>query len=171
MFRLHNKLRTHVCKDCELMPCTSCSLEKPLADFDAMSVCNFFRNQQRVVCNACKALGCSGKDPQLYSCTRSCGQRKGSKYFDSKQLLAYKHGSGRRLICNVCVVADGAREARLKALMISNKRKRCTCRQLLQHSERCPMHPRKYGEKPYPGMDVMSRADSEWLAEKLRQNA
>ena len=136
-----------------------------------MSVNHFFTNHQRVACSACKALGCPGKDPLLYCCTGSCGQGKGSMHSDPTQLLAYTQGSGRQLICNVCVVADGKREARLNALMKSSKRKRCTCRQLLQHSERCPMHPRKYGGKPYPGMDVMSRADSEWLAEKLRHNA
>jgi len=150
------------------MPCAACSLEKPLAQFDAVSINNFFTSQQSVACNDCKALGCSAKDPHLYCCTGTCGKRRGNKYFDPKQLRNYKQGSQRRLVCSICVAADEEREARLKTLVKTSKRGRCTCRQLLQHSERCPMHPRKFGEKPYPGMDVMSRSDSEGLAARLR---
>ncbi len=45
----------------------------------------------------------------------------------------------------------------------------CRCGSRLVHSERCPMHPRTHGERPYLGCDVMSRDDSVWLETRKRR--
>ena len=64
---------------------------------------------------------------------------------------------------------ESDREKYLQNLMMNSKRKTCTCKTPFAHSEKCPMHMRKAGERPYPGCDVMSREDSDWLQQQQRK--
>lgn len=74
--------RQDTCKECELVRCAACSVEKTRAQFDVNSAKNFFSHHQNVVCNTCKGLGCSSRDTQRYRCKGACGKLLGHQKFN-----------------------------------------------------------------------------------------
>ncbi len=77
---------------------------------------------------------------------------------------------GTKLLCHICKeeearqkARDFAKEKALKAKLKLSRRKHCTCGSLTAHAEKCPMYPNKHGERPYPGCDVLTRDESDWL--------
>ena len=104
---------------------------------------------QLMLCNDC----------HLHRCYGTCGQRK----------IRRNHFIKNEEQCNACTVENNAREQRLAALMRTSKRAHCTCHPWLVHSERCLLHIQRFGERTYPGCDVMSEADSTWLLKRRRR--
>ena len=80
------------------------------------------------------------------------------------------------LHCHICKeeearqkARDVAKEKLLKAKLKLSRRKHCTCGSLTGHAEKCSMYPSKHGERPYPGCDVLTRDESDWLMRAKKQ--
>ena len=165
-YRLSKDVRKDTCKDCERIKCAACKQEKPNASFDDSTARDVWNNGRQGVCKACKEQGCSNGNPNMYKCTGPCQEEKGHNMFDAEQLTNFKIHGRRVLVCKECKKDEPARERRLRKLLKESKRARCKCGSKLQHSERCPMFPRFLSEIPYPGCDVISREESEWLEKR-----
>ncbi len=83
---------------------------------------------------------------------------------------------GTKLHCHICKeeearqkARDVAKEKALKAKLKLSRRKHCTCGSLTGHAEKCSMYPSKHGERPYPGCDVLTRDESDWLMRAKKQ--
>ena len=131
---------------------------KPIKDIH-----HYFSDGRSVVCNDCHDLGCSNRDVSVYQCHGPCQQRLGHARYAPDALRKFKQDRRFRLLCLACVDAERLREAKLRKLMRTSKRAACKCNRVSNHTEKCPMHPRTFGERPYPGCDVMTREDYEWL--------
>lgn len=172
-FRLERGKRKSTCRGCERIECAACKISKPNSEYTRFSVMNYWCYSRRVVCNDCQSKGCTNMDPHMYLCTGRCRQKLGARRFKQKELYNHKHRETTELICLQCSAADAARDAarerKLTQLMKTSKRKGCTCGSRLQHDEKCPMHMRTHGERPYPGCDVMTPEDSEWLIKRRKR--
>ena len=73
---------------------------------------------------------------------------------------------GQQITCLTCREEEDKREKQLKERMKKSRRPGCTCKHPNNHTEKCPMHIRHAGEKPFPGCDVLTRAESEWLQKR-----
>ena len=82
------------------------------------------------------------------------------------QVMARQAGGYYALVCQVCQEIHIEKETRLTKLWKQSRRQNCNCGAKMQHDDRCPMHPRSFGEKPFPACDKMSREESEWLRKR-----
>ena len=90
--------------------------------------------------------------PQCISCSQ-CGAR----------LQGMKHSSrGGDNRCLKCCKANREDHNRLQQLWKLSRRKQCQCKKPV-HTETCPMAPRQFGERPFPGCDVMTLAEYQQL--------
>ena len=137
--------------------------------FDAKAVDNYFSLGQRAICTNCAARGCSWQDTALYCCQGACGDQLGHKRFPLDSLRNFKRNASWELLCHTCHEAAKTKLERLKKLMTQSRRAACKCKRFEGHAESCPMHPRLAGERPYPGCDVMSREDAEWLQARTKR--
>ena len=92
MFRTSRGNHSNTCKECEVVRCASCCVEKRTTCFNAKSVANHFQHDRDIVCAECEEKGCSNKDPKLYQCTGQCGAEHGHKMFNNTQLRNFKKG-------------------------------------------------------------------------------
>ena len=165
-FRRINWQRIDVCKKCELLPCKACSAMLPQHNFSCRDANNFFWRGGTVICLECKKRGCSPRHPKQYTCTGPCKKLLPISAFPPI-LYQNKKPVLHRMMCKTC---SAAKEQRLRELMKTSKRKRCTCVHPLAHTERCAMHISFAGERPYPGCDVMSKEDSDWLQQRRKKH-
>ena len=161
-FRHKNGKRIDVCKKCELLPCTACSAMLPDSKFPSRDANNFFWRGGTIICLDCRKKGCSPRHPESITCTGPCKQVLPISAFPPILRRNAKREK-KRMICKKCI---HAKETRLRELMKRSKRKGCTCKSQFTHTEKCPMHISFAGERPYPGCDVMSKEDSEWLHQR-----
>ena len=148
------------------IPCATWQRISPLQ----LRLNNHFSHHAALVCEPCAEAGCTPADLKRYTCTNSdCGKELGCRSSDKMQLNNYNKRGG-VLLCKECRKSQAAcrseEASRLRALRkqaATSKRKGCTCDQRIGHAEKCPMHARTFGEKPYPWCDVMTRRDSDWL--------
>ena len=164
MYRALNNERSTICKECEQIACASCFEDKSTTCFPKASVYNYFHSQRKVVCTACMEKGCKNTDPKLYKCTGPCGKLYGYTKFNPWQIKNYRNKETSFLLCNTCNEKENKKLQRLRALMQKSQRRACKCGNPLGHKTNCPMFPSKFGEKPFPGCDVMTREDYEWLS-------
>ena len=176
MFRKQKSKRSDICKMCERIPCRTCKVELPNESFERRTADHYWQEARHAVCIRCTDRGCSNLNPQLYKCTGPCGQEYGHKRFDRTQFKNHNRPSrDGQLVCNFCRAAlakqeqlDARKESKLTKLLAKSKRKGCNCGARLQHQEKCPMHPRSRNERPYRGMDVLSKEESDWLEARKR---
>ena len=88
--------------------------------------------------------------PDKYQCQAPCNLLLGHKMFDDAAMRKSKANKTQRLVCLQCIPLERAKEKRLSTLMKASKRKGCSCFTAIGHDVKCPMHPRKAGEHPYP---------------------
>jgi hypothetical protein len=93
----------------------------------------------------------------------------GHQKFNFGQLNNSQNRDTHKLCCLACAKSDADREASLIQKLKMSKRAGCKCKHISGHSVSCPMFPRQWAEKTYPGMDVMSRKDSEWLTSRKQK--
>jgi hypothetical protein len=163
------------CKGCELIVCAACSLEVPATTFGQKEVAHYFNDGQKCVCAVCKEKGCTAKDTKYYQCRATlCGQFLGRRMFDETE-LRHSGPCFQELHCKSCRARQAAGEkvrlSSLRGLAATSRRKKCNCGTRAAHSEKCPMHQRRAGERPYPYCDVMSREDSEWYVGQVPARA
>ena len=151
------------------MPCAVCGTRLPQHNFTPTEVSNHFTRAIPVVCVDCKKRGCSARGPERYACDGPCNQLLGRKAYASQDWARMKQETKKRLVCEDCKKVEVKREQHLRELMRTSKRKKCTCHLPLGHAEKCPMHISYSGERPYPGCDVMSRSDSDWLQQRTQR--
>ena len=125
---------------------------------------NFFSRGTTVVCLKCKKHGLTSRHPDRYTCTGPCKKLLPISAYCQKDMKAPMARDLNRLMCKTCKKAGMQKLRHLRELLNKSKRKRCTCQRTLTHAEKCPMHVSFAGERPYPGCDVMSKADSGFFA-------
>ena len=113
-----------------------------------------FRRTQEGRVNICKSC-------ELVKC-KTCTKWLPQSSF-TRQSVSLHFQSGQAIRCTTCTAQLTAREKELKLRMQQSKRRRCVCKHPLSHTEKCPMHMRYAGERPYPGCDVMTRDESNFL--------
>ena len=168
-FRRTKGSRIQVCRTCELMPCAACGISLTQAHFTRNEVSNHFTRSIPVVCVDCRKNGSTARLPALYVCEGPCGRHLGRQAYASQDWARMQKENIKRLVCSQCKKVEGDRENELREKLRHSKRRKCTCNQALGHKETCPMHVSYAGERPYPGCDVMSRADSEWFHERTQR--
>ena len=174
-FRQVQRSRSDVCRSCEEVTCSTCHARRYAAGVDKKIVDVYF-GRGLYVCEACSLVGCTVKDTCLYPCSSpGCGRAFGHVKFDASQMKNHKT-RGTKLHCHICKeeearqkARDVAKEKALKAKLKLSRRKHCTCGSLTAHAEKCPMYPSKHGERPYPGCDVLTRDESDWLMRAKKQ--
>ena len=174
-FRKRDGKPLEVCRTCELLPCAACKADRPQTSFEPKSVENHLARGSTLVCRECTARGCSARDVKTYLCEGPCQEHLGHNRF-GPGVLGGKRKPQHQVICLQCVQTEKdrqqeekARQARLTKLLRTSTRAACKCKRQAGHTEKCPMHPRTAGEDPYPGCDVLSREDSEWLHSRKRK--
>jgi hypothetical protein len=173
MFRILTGVNSEKCLSCEVVQCAACRKHVEASLFKKKELENHFVRSDKLVCQECRAAGCTAKNPERYQCTTaSCGKLCGCKSFDAKQLEHFKDRGG-VLTCVQCRASfkqqldnDQQEERTLRAKAKRSKRKGCVCQRLAGHAEKCPMHIYYFGEMPYPWCDVMTRDESEWLRDR-----
>ena len=158
-FRRKNWKRIDVCRKCETLQCARCAASLPRESFSNRDASNFFSRGSTVVCLQCKKCGFRSRHHEEYLCTGPCQKFLPISGFPRKT------NELRQMMCIKCTTA---RQQRLQHLMKKSKRKKCTCNNQTTHTKKCPMHISFAGERPYPGCDVMSKADSDWLHRKRK---
>ena len=125
---------------------------------------------RNVVCTGCKELGCDVARPTKSRCMGPCGQELGVLRFPQSRTQGGQAFSAKIKECLQCSKASKQRKGNLQAKLRNSVRKRCTCGRAIGHTAICPMHPRKAGEEPFPGCDVITRDEFEWLQHRNARN-
>ena len=133
----------------EKLECSACHIFLAPSEWSAQEVRDA-RKGRRTVCKTCRGKGCTADDPALHTC-QQCRKELGSKRFNAEQLHNYRHHDRKKLSCTSCRAAAANREKDLKAAFKRSKWF-CKCGCML-HTERCPLSPRVYGERRWPGAD------------------
>ena len=168
-FRRSKGNRVDTCKTCDRIKCATCAASLPVSAFADRDVNNHYVLERRIVCLTCKEHGYSARRPEQYLCAGPCQRLLGHEAFSYRDRKMKTNSEGRGMLCRDCKKKETDREKYLQNLMMNSKRKTCTCKTPFAHSEKCPMHIRAAGERPYPGCDVMSREDSDWLQQQRRK--
>ena len=152
---------TLTCMECEKkLPCAACKNHFLPTEFTAKQREKSRKRGDALVCRRCVGIGCTPKDPYLYEC-QQCKQEHGGTFFDSSQLHHYKHDGRSKLICVGCARRNEERLNILKKkLKESPVRCKCGCP---FHKERCPLAPRSFGEKRWPGKPLITEDDRQFL--------
>ena len=138
----HFPCGTGTCITCLPITCTSCGQSKKSTQYRSRDVYGLLQNRRNAPENF--------TDPDIYRYLYSIGD---------------KH-----ITCLVCKEQQHVRRQRLQNLMKKSRRKDCTCKHPQAHTQTCPLRIKFDGDTPYPGCDVMSRADSDWLLERRNKN-
>ena len=157
-FRVRNKERSNTCKACERIVCASCKSTLPNEEYDDNTQQNYWQHRQTPVCKTCKALGCSNRDPKRYKCTGFCGEAYGHQKFEERQLMNWKAGSTKRLVCKECEKNKAKELKRLTKVLKSRDALKCTCKNNFVHDDKCALFPNKW-----LGQDLnVSKEQYEW---------
>ena len=148
------KHKTHKGEHCRECRCMKCGVYQALSAFR-------WTNGGRVdICGSCELVPCA-----------ACAAMLPRENFSESDIYRYFYFAGAKYItCLFCKEQQDTRQRRLQILMETSKRAACTCKHPHAHTRNCPLHARYAGESPYPGCDVMSRADSDWLREQRKKN-
>ena len=183
-FRRSQGQRHKVCRTCERIRCSACHRNLPHRSFNLKDIAHHFSHDRQIVCLQCKGHGSTARQPRPpILCSGPCGRlqkrKKGHNPFRAR--LTKKQQPPDNLLCNTCrkstqrnrrqqgrttkeiETTERDRRRHLEHLMKTSRRSACTCQRPLAHADACPMHMRFFGEQPYPGCDVMTREDSDWL--------
>ena len=149
-----SKHKTHKGEHCRECRCTGCGV------YQASSAFRRTKRGRVDICRECELVPCA-------VCAAVLSRRK----FTDSDIYRYFYSEGaKHITCLACKERQHARQQRLQKLMNKSKRKACTCKHPHAHTRKCPLHVRRAGDRPYPGCDVMSRADSDWLLEQRKKN-
>ena len=148
------KHKTHKGEHCRECRCTKCGVYQALSAFR-------WTNGGRVdICGSCELVPCA-----------ACAAMLPRENFSESDIYRYFYFAGaKHITCLFCKAQQDARQRGLQNLMETSKRAACTCKHPHAHTRSCPLHARYAGESPYPGCDVMSRADSDWLRGQRKRN-
>ena len=146
------------------MQCSACKEDIKATLFKPQQIRNYYKDQG-ILCHQCHAQGCTIHDTGKYECT-GCKHTFGRQKFNATHFKSFMAGLRSFLMCETCSTREADRDRQLRNLMKKSTRAGCKCGSKLQHCEKCPMHPRTSGERPYPYCDVMSRDDSEWILKR-----
>ena len=125
--------REHRCTQWEHR-CTQCGV------YQAASAFRRIKRKRVDVCHTCELVPCA-----------ACGTMLPRGNFADSDIYRYFSPVGaKHITCLVCI-------------MKTSRRKACTCKHPQAHAQTCPLRIRFDGDRPYPGCDVMSRADSDRL--------
>ena len=144
----HKQHKGEHCRECR---CTRCGV------YQGSSAFRRTKEGRVDVCRTCELVPCA-----------TCGAMLPRGNFTNGDIYKYFAGT-KHVTCLLCREHQQHRLRQLQKLMKTSKRKACTCRHPQQHTKSCPLSGRFTGEKPYPGCDVMSRADSEWFLEQRKK--
>ena len=146
--------RTHKGEHCRERRCTQCGVYRASSHFRRTK-------RGRVdICRTCELVPCA-----------ACAAMLPRRNFTDADIYRYFYFAGtKHITCLVCKEQQHARRQRLQNLMEKSDRAACWCKHPHAHTRKCPLHARYEGERPYPGCDVMSRADSDWLIEQRKKN-
>ena len=146
--------RTHKGEHCRECHCTKCGVYR---------ASSHFRRTKRGRVDVCRTC-------ELIPCT-VCAATLPRENFTDTDIYHYFYFAGTtHITCLVCKEQQHARRQRLQNLMEKSDRAACRCKHPHAHTRKCPLHARYEGERPYPGCDVMSRADSDWFIEQRKKN-
>ena len=168
-FRRSSQKREEVCRTCELVSCIACGDMLPQRCCAPQDIDSHFSHHRQVLCQECKKRGCSARRPGTYPCHGPCAKLLGCAAYAPDDLSKKRKDKAHAMVCVGCKAQAATREQQLRQLMKKSKRAACTCKCPLAHAEKCPMHIRRWGERAYPGCDVMSREDSEWLQQQKKR--
>ena len=149
-----SKHKTHKGEHCRECRCTKCGV------YQASSAFRRTKRGRVDICRTCELVPCA-----------ACAAMLPRGNFTDSDIYRYFYFAGaKHITCLVCKEQQHARQQRLQNLMKKSKRAACRCKHPHAHTRNCPLHARYAGERPYPGCDVMSRADSDWLREQRKRN-
>ena len=146
----HKTHRGEHCRECRCTKCGVCQASST------------FRRTKRGRVDICRTC-------ELVPCTACAAMLPRGNFTNSDIYRCFYFAGAKHITCQVCKEQLHARQQRLQELMNKSKRKACTCKHPHAHTRRCPRHVRFAGARPYPGCDVMSRADSDWLLEHRKK--
>ena len=124
--------------------CAVCEYHTQLSTFSE-------KNQQQIrrgrpaVCQACETRGFSALDTKKYTCNR-CQCVVGHLLCNQIQLKNRTYQKT-PITCLNC----RTREERIIRKLKARGAWKCTCKQLLGHSEKCNLYPTRLGERRWPG--------------------
>ena len=133
-----------------LIKCATCKKEHGKEYWSRKARNNTKSKGSALICKQCRHLGCTSRDPALYTCT-TCSGMFGAAKLDPKSFVNFKSHGRRTLTCSNCVTARKPRVRSLQSLLCKSKR-RCTCFRLF-HKALCPLTPCTFGEERWPGSD------------------
>ena len=147
--------KTHTGEHCRQRRCTKCGV------YQVSSTYRRTKRGQRVdICRTCEVVPCA-----------ACGAMLTRENFTDPDIYRFFHSDGaKHITCLVCKKGQHVRQQWLQNLMKKSRRKACTCRHPQAHTKTCPLRIKFDGDRAYPGCDVMSRADSDWLREQWKKN-
>ena len=147
--------KTHKGEHCRPRQCTKCGV------YQASSTFRRTKRWQRVdICRTCEVVPCA-----------ACGAMLTRENFTDPDIYRYFNSFGaKHITCLVCKKEQQVRQQQLQNIMKRSRRQACTCKHPQAHTQTCPMRIKFDGDRSYPGCDVMSRADSDWLMEQRKKN-
>ena len=117
-----------------------------------------------LICKECRHLGCTSRDPALYTCT-TCSGMFGAAKLDANSFNNFRHHGRPTLTCSNCVTTQKNRVKSLQdKLRRSTRRCKCFC---LFHKALCPLSPCIYGERRRPGSDGYISLDDKNFLDSL----
>ena len=147
-----SKYKTHKGEHRRECRCTKCGV------YQAMSAFRRTKRGRVNICRTCELVPCA-----------ACADMLPRGSFTNSDIYRYFAGA-KHITCLVCKDQQHERRQRLQNLMKKSKRSACMCKHPHAHTRTCPLHAEYAGERPYPGCDVMSRKDSDWLMEQRKKN-
>ena len=190
--RTRERGRLDICRSCELVPCEACAATLSRGNSTISDIRSYFNSAgaKHITCLVCKGYRCTKCEAvyqrlsafrwtkgrhvdvcrkcELVPCA-TCGGMLPRGNFTEGDIYNY-FANATHITCLVCREHQEARRQRLQELMEQSKRKACTCKRPHAHSRGCPLRVKCAGDRPYPGCDVMSRADSDWLLEHRKKH-
>ena len=147
--------KTHKGEHCRQRQCTKCGVCQASSTFRRTK-----RGQRVDICRTCEVVPCA-----------ACGAMLTRENFTDPDIYRHFNSFGaKHITCLVCKKEQHMRQQRLQNLMKKSRRQACTCRHPQAHTQTCPLRIKFDGDRSYPGCDVMSRADSDWLMEQRKKN-
>ena len=155
-----------VCRECQSrIPCDACKKRYPKKEWPVKMLANQRNGGTNLVCRNCREKGCTAHDMNVYTCQR-CRKEIGSGRFDKKLLENFKNLDRRKLICLACT-KECDEKTRLLHCQFKESKIYCECGCLI-HREHCPLVPRYYGERKWPGCDGCISAEDRIFLDELR---
>ena len=163
--KARGKLARLGCSRCKmLIKCATCKKEHGKEYWSRKARNNTKSKGSALICKQCRHLGCTSRDPALYTCT-TCSGMFGAAKLDPKSFVNFKSHGRRTLTCSNCVTAQKTRVKSLQSQLERSTRK-CTCFGLF-HRALCPLSPCIYSEGWWPGNDGFISLDDKIFLDRL----